>query len=112
MKDLEVLFTNVIAAAMEMNATVSEGVSLIETFRSLAKRENIKRVIERKASEVCSMFLRQITVTLRTEFESHKNDPPLRPLEPPFARSALWANSFAIIAEKSYSALLRLHGTL
>ena len=111
-KDLEVLFTNVITAAMDMNATVSEGVSLIETFHSLAKRDNIKRVIERKASEVCNMFIKQVTVTLRSEFETHKNDPPLRPLEPPYAGSALWANSFAIIAEKSYIALVRLNGIL
>lgn len=110
-KDLEVLFTNVITGAMEINATVSEGVSLVEMFQSLAKRDAVKRCVERKAADLKLMFTRQIQ-SCRSEFETNKNDPPLRPLEPPFAGSALWANSFSIMIDKSYESLQRLKGVL
>jgi hypothetical protein len=49
-KDLEVMFTNVIVSSYENNATVSDGVVLIETFHQLAKRDAVKRCVERKAS--------------------------------------------------------------
>jgi dynein heavy chain len=59
-KDLEVMFTNVINAAFEHNVTVSEGVILTETFYHLAKRETIMRCVERKAAETNHMFLKQV----------------------------------------------------
>lgn len=59
-KDLEVMFTNVINAAFEHNATVGEGVLLTETFYHLAKREVIMRCVERKATETNHMFLKQV----------------------------------------------------
>lgn len=110
-KDLEVLYTNVITAAVEINATVSEGVSLIETFQSLATRDTIKRCVEKKATDLKTMFMKQIQ-SCRAEFEASKNDPPLRPLEPPFAGSALWANSFAMMIEKSFNCLQRLRSVI
>lgn len=110
-KDLEVLYTNVITAAMEINATISEGVSLIETFQSLAKRDAVKRCVEKKAAELKQMFIKQIQ-TCTAEFDTNKANPPLRPLEPPFAGSALWANSFSIMIEKSFASFQRLKGIL
>lgn len=59
-KDLEVMFTNVINAAFEHNVTVGEGVILTETFYRLAKRETIMRCVERKATETNHMFLKQV----------------------------------------------------
>jgi dynein heavy chain len=59
-KDLEVMFTNVINAAFEHNVTVGEGVILTETFYRLAKRETIMRCVERKAAETNHMFLKQV----------------------------------------------------
>ena len=54
------MFTNVINAAFEHNATVGEGVVLTETFFHLAKRETIFRCVERKAAETNHMFLKQV----------------------------------------------------
>ena len=49
-KDLEVMFTNIIVSAYDNNTTITEGVILIETFHKLAKREAVKRCVERKAA--------------------------------------------------------------
>lgn len=110
-KDLEVMFTNVINAAFEHNATVSEGVVLVETFYRLAKRDTIMRCVERKATETNSMFLRQVQ-TIRSEFELSRLSPPLRPHEPQFAGSALWAHSLAVLVKKSFESLERLRNVL
>lgn len=106
-KDLDVMFTNVINAAFEFNATVSEGVMIAETFYHLAKREVIMRCVERKASETNSMFLKQAQI-VRGEFEMSRSQPPLRIHEPQFAGSALWANSLASLVKESFHSLCRL----
>jgi dynein heavy chain, axonemal len=61
-KDLEVMFTNVINGAFEHNLTVGEGVILTETFYHLAKRETIMRCVERNATETNHMFQQQVRV--------------------------------------------------
>lgn len=110
-KDLEVMFTNVINAAFEHNSTVSEGVALVETFYRLAKRDTIKRCVERKASDTNSMFLRQVQA-IRGEFELARLNPPLRLHEPQYAGSALWAHSLAVLAKNSYDCIQRLGAIL
>lgn len=106
-KDLEVMFTNVVNGAFEHNSTVSEGVILAETFYHLAKRETIKRCVERKAADVNHMFLKQVTA-IRGEFELARLNPPLRLQEPQFSGSALWAHSLAVIVNNSFDYLVRL----
>jgi len=106
-KDLEVMFTNVINAAFEHNSTVCEGVALVETFFRLAKRDTIKRCVERKSSDTNSMFLRQVQA-IRGEFETARLNPPLRLHEPQFAGSALWAHSLAVLAKSSFDCIQRL----
>jgi dynein heavy chain len=63
------MFTNVINASFEAISTVAEGAVLVETFFLLAKRETVKRCVERKASELQQMFLKQIQ-SVRAEFEN------------------------------------------
>lgn len=106
-KDLEVMFTNVINGAFENNATVAEGVALAETFFRLAKRETVKRCVERKAAEMNQLFLRQVQ-TSRGEMEVSRNNPPLRLQEPTYAGSALWAHSLGALIKNSYDCLVRL----
>ncbi len=106
-KDLEVMFTNVINGAFENNATVSDGVVLVETFYRLAKRDTVIHCVERKATETNHLFLKQVQV-IRSEFELARMNPPLRLHEPQFAGSALWAHSLATIVKNSYTSLERL----
>jgi len=110
-KDLEVMFTNVINAAFENNSTVADGVLLTEIFHKLAKRETILRCVERKATEINHMFLKQVG-SIRSEFELARLNPPLRLQEPQFAGSALWAHSLVVLIKDNFGALERIQTIL
>jgi dynein heavy chain len=112
-KDLEVMFTNVINAAFENNSTVAEGVILVETFCRLAKREAIKRCVDRKAADMVTLFLKQVKIT-NDEMEDRRAKLAeflqkfLRAQEPQFAGSALWAHSLGELVKGSFESLIRL----
>ena len=110
-KELEVMFSNVINSAFENVATVSEGVALIETFYRIAVRHAIKRCVERKATELHHLFIKQVQ-TARTDFENQRQNPPLRFHEPQYAGSALWAHGLAASIKDSYLMLTRLNPIL
>lgn len=103
-KDLEIMFTNVINAAFEQNITIQEGSALLATFNTLAKRDVVKTSIVRKASELQHQFVQSV-LTTRSEFEQGKQNPPLRPHEPQFAGSALWAHGLAQRVKDNFEAL-------
>jgi dynein heavy chain len=56
-KDLEVMMRNVISSAFESISTVSAGAELLEIFVHLAKREAIKRTIDKKTAELYTLFV-------------------------------------------------------
>jgi dynein heavy chain len=56
-KDLEVMMRNVINGAFETVSTVPSGVELVESFVHLSKRETIKRTLDKKTSDLYSMFI-------------------------------------------------------
>ena len=106
-KDLEVMFTNVINSAFENISTVPEGVLLTETFFQLAKRDAVYRCIERKASDMHHLFMRQVAAA-RTEFEQHRLSPPLRLTEPQYAGASLWAHGLGCNVKENYEMIMRL----
>ncbi len=106
-KDLEVMYTNVINGAFESATTVMDNVALTETFFWLAKRDAVKRCVEKKANETMQKLQTQMT-TARTEFEVSRVNPPLRIHEPQFAGSALWAHSLFAVVKEGYDALKRI----
>ena len=110
-KDLEVMFTNVINGAFESTSTVAEGVILTETFFRLAKREAVKRCVDKKAAEIQHLFITQVVKT-RGEFDVSRLNPPLRMQEPQYAGSALWAHGLAALVTESYESLVRLRQIL
>jgi dynein heavy chain len=110
-KDLEVMFTNVINAAFEDNQSVAEGVALVETFHKLARREAIIKCLQKKASALVQLFLKQLT-KIRVEMETSRNCPPLRLHEPQFAGSALWAHGLFVIVDESYQSLLKIQNII
>ena len=103
-KDLEVMYTNVINTAFEGVTQVSSGVVLLEIFYSLAKRESIKRCVEKKTAEIYSLFIRQCQ-SIRHEFDDNRREPPLRPNEPQYAGTALWARSLSTMVQESWTML-------
>ena len=106
-KDLEVMYTNVINAAFECTTTVSDSVHLVETFFWLAKRDTLRRAVEKKAVETVAKLVHQMS-TSRTEFENLRVNPPLRLNEPQYAGSALWAHSLLADIREGYTAIQKI----
>ncbi|KAJ3206517.1 Dynein heavy chain 2, axonemal [Entophlyctis luteolus] len=91
-KDLEVMMQNTIISAFEGAVTVDESVDLLEIFHHLAKREAIKRTVEKKTADVYALFMQELN-TVKVEFETHRKAPEILRSHPDFAGSAYWAKS-------------------
>ena len=101
-KDYEVMYQNVINTAFDGVSHVSDGVALLEIFYSLAKRDAIRQCVEKKTADVYILFEKTVR-DARHEFD--KRDMGLRPNEPQFAGSALWARSLASMVQESRNLL-------
>ncbi|KAJ1345264.1 hypothetical protein BSLG_000778 [Batrachochytrium salamandrivorans] len=91
-KDLEVRMQNVIVAAFERTMSVETGVELLDIFHHLAKREAIKRTVEKKHSDVYQILLQELNA-VKIEFESHRKTPDVLRSQPDYAGSAYWARA-------------------
>ncbi|KAI9224867.1 dynein heavy chain and region D6 of dynein motor-domain-containing protein [Blastocladiella britannica] len=91
-KDLEVMLQNVITSAFDAATTVQIKVELLEIFSYIAKRDGIKRIVERKTVDVYQSFLSELGV-VKSEFESHRKSPAVLSAHPPFAGAAMWART-------------------
>lgn len=100
-KDLEAMYANVMNAAFDGVTRVAEAVGLLETFRGLAQRDAIQRCVEKKTAEAYLLFNRTIE-DVRRDFDENRRTPPLRPQEPKWAGSALWAKALATIVEDAW----------
>lgn len=60
-KDLEVMYTNVMNSAFEGVTRIPECVALVEMFTSLAKLDAIRRCVEKKTADVYELFTSQVT---------------------------------------------------
>jgi len=60
MKDLDVMYQNIINSAFEAVTTVQQGVELLEAFDYLAKREQIKNCVKQKAQKVIALFVAEL----------------------------------------------------
>lgn len=83
---------NLIVSAFEDANTVEASVELLEIFHFLAKREAIKRTVEKKTAEVYGSFLVELN-NVKIEFETHKRTPDILRSQPDFSGSAFWARS-------------------
>ncbi|KAJ3217500.1 Dynein heavy chain 2, axonemal [Dinochytrium kinnereticum] len=91
-KDLEVMMQNVITSAFESATTVETSVELLEIFHHLAKREAIKRTVEKKTADVFLLFIQEMN-SVKVEFETHRKTPEILRSHPDYAGSAYWARS-------------------
>lgn len=67
-KDLEVMFNNIMEVAFQNVSTVKSGIELVEKFHTLAKRTNIKSQVEGKmANNVLQMFNKEINEVVKKE---------------------------------------------
>ncbi|EGF78014.1 hypothetical protein BATDEDRAFT_91203 [Batrachochytrium dendrobatidis JAM81] len=91
-KDLEVMMQNVIISAFENAMTVETGVELLDIFHHLAKREAIKRTVEKKNADVYQILLQELNI-VKIEFETHRKTPDVLRSQPDYAGSAYWARA-------------------
>ena len=102
MKDLEVMFQNVITNAFEGAATTNAGVELLESFSSLARRDSILRCVEKKSAEVHDKYIQEMGLVKNT-FDKLKSEPPMIHRDyPRYAGAALWAKSLLARVQRQW----------
>lgn len=60
MKDLDVMYSNIIVFAFDQVSTVQQGVEMLEAFDYLAKRNTIKTAVKKKANEILAFFIKEL----------------------------------------------------
>ena len=99
------MMQNVINTAFDGAATTAAGVELLEAFSSLAKRDSIKRCVEKKSAEVFQTFAQELG-HVKSTFDKLKGSPPLIHRDHPrFAGGALWAKSLHARITKQWEML-------
>ena len=91
-KDLEVMMQNVINSAFETATTVESSIELLSIFHGMAKRDAIRRAVEKRIISMFTVVLKEINLT-KTEFESKKKSPELLRFHPDYSGSANWAKN-------------------
>jgi dynein heavy chain, axonemal len=86
-KDLEVMLTNVIQLSFDMSNSLTARVELLETFHLMAKREPIKRCVERKTSDFYNTFMNEMNI-VKKQFDHLRRTPPKSPVLPRYAGAA------------------------
>ena len=105
LKDLEVMFQNVLNTAFEGASTTDAGVQLLDAFNSLAQREAIKRAIEKKSAEVFTNLTTELSL-VKKGFDKQKAAPPLIHRDHPrYAGAALWAKSLHLRVTRQWALL-------
>ncbi|GMH41208.1 hypothetical protein BSKO_09118 [Bryopsis sp. KO-2023] len=106
-KDLEVMMTNVIQFAFETVSSLSNRVELLEVFELMAKRESIKRSVEKKTAEFYNIFMAEIN-TVKKQFDIIRRSPPKSPVLPKYAGSAIWALNLMRRLEQTWNSLSKV----
>jgi len=57
MKELDVMYQNVIDYSFKQMTTVEQGVEMLEAFDYLAKRDSIRACVTKKANDVMTLFM-------------------------------------------------------
>lgn len=96
-KDLEVMMTNVIMLAFDCVTSLESHEELLEAFQSMAKRESIRRCVEKKTSECYAEFLQELNIVKKhyVQPDQKGRSPPDRRSCPKYAGAALWAVSLS-----------------
>lgn len=60
MKELDVMYQNVIDYSFKQMTTVEQGVELLEAFDYLAKRDSIKACVNKKVIDILNLFMAEV----------------------------------------------------
>ena len=70
-KELDVMYQNVIDYSFKQVTTVEQGVDMLEAFDYLAKRDSIRVCVKKKAIEIMNLFINEIEMA-KQELEQKK----------------------------------------
>ena len=102
LKDLEVMFQNVVNTAFEGASTTAANIQLLDAFNSLAQREAVKRCVEKKSAEVFTALSAELSL-VKKGFDKQKAQPPLIHRDHPrYAGAALWAKSLHLRIQRQW----------
>ena len=101
-KDLDLMWCNIITKAFEPIQQVEFAVNLLGTFSKLARRDMIHRCVGKKADDIRLLFAQKCNL-IRQEFDDNRRSPPMRINEPQHAGAALWARSLTKTVQRLWS---------
>ena len=81
---------------------------LLEAFASLARRDEIKRAVDKRTIDVWTLFQSELS-TVRRTFDNNRRDPPLQASYPHFAGRAMWANTLLQRIKQQFEHLQAIH---
>mmetsp|Transcript_14483 Transcript_14483/g.50911 ORF Transcript_14483/g.50911 Transcript_14483/m.50911 type:complete len:4419 (-) Transcript_14483:356-13612(-) len=106
MRDLEVMYMNVITGAFEGVGTLQSAVEVLDSFYLLAKRERIRAFVEKKGEHLYNLFLQEIN-NIQREFQHFRRDPKLPIVQghPSYAGMALCVKGLMLRASRQMEEL-------
>lgn len=86
-RDLEVMLENVFELALDSAPSLVGTLELLEGFQLMAKREAVKRAVERHVSNFYGKFMTEINAA-KKHFDMLRRNPPSSPMMPRYAGAA------------------------
>ncbi|GIM07381.1 hypothetical protein Vretimale_11536 [Volvox reticuliferus] len=110
-KDLEVMMANVIQRAFDTQPCLLARGELLEGFQAMAKRDFIRRFVEKKTVEFFGLFMAEIN-TVKKLFDAVKRSQPKSPILPRYAGLAKYAMNLMRRLEQSHKVVDSVRYTL
>ncbi|WIA33430.1 hypothetical protein OEZ86_006562 [Tetradesmus obliquus] len=104
-RDLEVMLENVLELALDSAPSLSARLELLEGFQLIAKRDAVKRSVERHMSAFYSAFMGEINAA-KKHFDLLRRSPPGSPLLPKYAGAARAASTLLRRLEQTHATLI------
>lgn len=96
----QVMMANVIQRAFDTQPCLSARGELLEGFQAMARRDFIRRFVEKKTVEFYGLFMAEIN-TVKKLFDAVKRSQPKSPILPRYAGLAKWVRGW-IVAHWAY----------
>lgn len=101
-KNLEIIYQNIIALAFKNISTVPDSIEMLENFDSLAKRPMVRDYVHKKAAEwVYKLFMDEIKEVEDLFENQSKRKTPMPISHPRHGGLAIWAESLIVRIDKS-----------
>lgn len=109
-KDLEIIYQNIIALTFKSVSTVPDAIEMLENFNSLAKRPMVKDYVQKKAAEwVYKLFSDEIKEVEELFENPSKKKPPMPVTHPKYGGLAIWAQSLIVRIDRAKNAISGLY---